>query len=281
MQPSPAAMGATRGPRSFAEATAVDEVDEGCFAAHIAPEWGFRGKPNGGYLMALAARAALAATGRAHPQAVTGSFVRTPNDGPAVIRVETLKSGRQVTHVRAVVHQQGEAVLDSLIVLGDRPEVRAVWTGVPDPLPAPFDECVPVPRKPGRVGLLERLDIRYDPAASPARGQTAPSAAGRRAEARIRAWVGFADGSAPDALAALLAADVLPASVQNIGRPGWAPSVQMSTYVRALPGPGPLAVCVAGRLLDDRWFDEVADVYDVNGVLVAQGRQLALVAVGG
>jgi len=259
-------------PLAFAEAVAVEPAGTGRWRARIAPEWGLRGRPHGGYLMALAARAAMAETGRAHPHAVTGSFVRIPAAGPVDLEVETVKSGRQLTQVRCSLRQDAAIVLDTLVVLGEPPTGEPAWHCVPNPLPAPYADCVRVPPKPGRVGLLERLDIRYDPAASPL---GPPSA-----DAAVRAWVSFSDGSAPDALATLLVADVLPASIQTLGFAGWAPTVQMSTYVRAVPAPGPLAVAVSGRLLTPPWFDEVADVYDSTGRLVAQGRQLALVAGG-
>jgi acyl-CoA thioesterase len=255
---------------SFADATAVEPDGPGRWRGCIAPEWGLRGRPNGGYLMAIAARAAMVATGRAHPHAVTGSFVRTPAAGPVHIDVETVKSGRQLTQVRCCLRQNAATVLDALVVLGDPPTTPPAWHGVPDPRPAPYAECVPVPPKPGRVGLLERLDIRYDPAASPL-GPRTPHAA-------VRAWVSFADGPQPDPLRSLLIADVLPASIQSMGWAGWAPTVQMTTYLRAVPAPGPLAVAVAGRLLTPPWFDEVADVYDHTGQLVAQARQIALVS---
>jgi hypothetical protein len=258
-------------PLTFTEATAVEPDGHGRWRGRIAPEWGLRGRPNGGYLMAIAARAAMAETGRAHPHAVTGSFVRTPSAGQVDIDVETVKSGRQLTQVRCRLRRDAVTVLDTLIVLGEPPPTgQPVWHGVPDPLPAPYAECVPVPPKPGRVGLLERLDIRYDPAASPLGPPTS--------QAAVRAWVSFSDGSDPDPVTPLLVADILPATIQTLGWAGWAPTVQMTTYLRAAPAPGPLAVAVTGRLLSPPWFDEVSDVYDSTGRLVAQGRQLAMVA---
>jgi hypothetical protein len=52
-------------------------------------------------------------------------------------------------------------------------------------------------------------------------------------------------------------------------------------YVRRAPVAGPLGVSVAARLAAGQWFDEVSDVYDTSGALVAQGRQLALVPRSG
>lgn len=261
--------------RSFLEATAVARRGPGRYAARVDPAWSHRGKPNGGYLLAIAARSAVDETARAHPHAVTGSFVRSPEEGPVDIRVDVLGSGRRVAQAHVSLWQHDAVVLDTLIVVGDTPQDPPTWRDIPDPMPAPYPMCVPLARRSGHTGLIERVDIRYDPAAPARRTSDA-----RAAAACLRGWVEFSDGSAPDALAALLAADVLPPSIHNLGLPGWAPTVQMSTYLRAVPAPGPLAVSVSGRLVAGRWFDEVADVYDVNGVVVAQTRQIALLAGG-
>src|SRR5262245_46219698 len=78
--------------------------------ARIAPGGGIRGRPNGGYLMAIAARAAIAATGRPHPHAVTGTFLRTPAAGLVDIEVETVKAGRQLAQARCSLIQDGSVV---------------------------------------------------------------------------------------------------------------------------------------------------------------------------
>ena len=254
---------------SFAGATAVTPAADGVFQAWIPPEWGFRGRPNGGFLLAIAARAAMRVSQRPHPHVVSGSFIRSPQSGAAEVQVELAKRGRLITHAQATLSQQGNVVMTAQVVTGEPDHGQPSWRQVPDPPPAPYAQCVPVPHRPGRTGLLERLDIRYDPSAT-------PDLNGGTGTASIRGWVEFRDGSPPDALAAVLAADVLPPSVLNLGVAGWAPTVHMTVYVRCAPAPGPLAVSVAARLVTGRWFDEASDVYDASGALVAQGRQLAL-----
>ena len=265
---------ATNAGVSFADAIAVTPATEGIFAARIPPEWGFRGRPNGGFLLAVAARAAMSATRRTHPHVVSGSFVRPAGSGAADVHVELTKRGRLIAHTRVTLSQHGHEVVAAQVSVGEPDHDQPSWLQVPDPPPAPYAECVPVPHRPERTGLLERLDIRYDPA-------TTPDLSGGTGAARIRGWVEFRDGSPPDALAAVLAADALPPSVLNLGMAGWAPTVHMTMYVRHPPAPGPLAVSVAARLAAGRWFDEVSDVYDASGALVAQGRQLALMPHGG
>jgi Thioesterase-like superfamily len=254
---------------SFADATAVTPAADGIFAARIPPEWGFRGRPHGGFLLAIGARAAMCASQRPHPHVVSGSFIRSAESGAAEVHVELIKQGRLITHAHATLSQHGNVVVAAQVTVGEPDRDQPSWLQPPDPPPAPYERCVPVPRRPGRTGLLERLDIRYDPAA-------APDLHGGTGAARICGWVRLRDEGPSDALAAVLAADALPPSVLNLGVHGWAPTVHMTVYLRRPPAPGPLAVSVAARLVAGRWFDEVADVYDASGALVAQGRQLAM-----
>ena len=254
---------------SFADASAVTPAGEGTYTAQLSPDWAFRDRPHGGVLLAVAARAALHAGQRPHPHVVSGSFVRSPECGPVTVSVDLVKQGRAITFAQSTLAQDGKVVMTAQVVMGEPDDAEPAWLDAHEPAPAPYAACVPMPHRPGRTGLVERVDVRYDPAASPvARGGSGLPC--------MRGWVEFRDGSAPDALATLLAADALPPTLLNLGRPGWAPTVHMTVYIRRAPAPGPLAVSVGARLVAGQWFDETADVYDASGALVAQGRQLAL-----
>ena len=119
------------------------------------------------------------------------------------------------------------------------------------------------------TGLRTRVETRLDPAtAGWARG--APGG-----EPVLRAWVRLADGRAPDPLALLLFADVLPPTSWAIGHVGWAPTVQLQALVRALPAPGWCLVEARAGEVAGGWLDEDYRIWDADGRLVAQSRQLA------
>src|SRR6266508_692377 len=82
----------------FDVATAVVPAGDG-FTASVDPGWTIGSRPNGGYLLALATRAALAVTGQPHPLAVSAHFVAPPSLGPADLEVHLLRRsfGRQRT----------------------------------------------------------------------------------------------------------------------------------------------------------------------------------------
>ncbi len=69
----------------------------------------------------------------------------------------------------------------------------------------------------------------------------------------------------------------LPPVVFGLGAFGWAPTVELTWHMRAVPAPGLLRVAARCRHVSGGWFDEEAEVWDSAGRLVAQSRQLARV----
>jgi hypothetical protein len=261
------------GGAAFDLATAVRGGPER-WGAEVDPDWTVAGRPNGGYLLALAARAALEAAGQPHPLAVSAHFLAPADPGPAELEVARLRAGRTLAMTSVTLVQEGAARMAALVTTGRLdPDAGPGWRrdGGPPAMP-PVEDCLPGrPELPGGVPvpLLHHLDLRIDPA-------TTGWPAGRPGGSLdMRGWVRFTDGRAADPLALLQMADALPPSSFGLGLPGWAPTVALSVYVRGLPAPGWLACVVRGQLWQGGWFDEQAEVWDSAGHLVAQARQFA------
>jgi acyl-CoA thioesterase len=258
---------------NFDLATAVAGGPEH-WTAEVDPGWSVAGRPNGGYLLALATRAALEAAGQPHPLAVSAHFLAPADPGPADLEVRRLRAGGRLSTARVTLVQEGEARLEALVTAGRiDPEAAPGWRRAAGPADlAPVEACLPgQPELPGglRADLLEHLDIRVDPA-------TLGFLAGRPGDRLdMRGWVRFADGRAADPLALLQVVDALPPTSFDLGLAGWAPTVELTVYPRGLPAPGWLACVVRGQLWQGGWFDEEAEVWDSAGRLVAQSRQLA------
>jgi acyl-CoA thioesterase len=257
----------------FDLATAVVPRGDG-FTATVDPGWTIGSRPNGGYLLAMATRAALAVAGQPHPLAVSAHFVAPPSPGPADLQVRLLRSGRSVANARVTLFQEGQPRLEALVSGGrlerdDRPD----WTADAEPPEmAPVEECVRGQAElPGgvRVAILEHLDIRLDPSTV---GWLKGDPSGKL---QMLGWVRFSDNRPPDPLALLQVVDALPPASFELGIMRWAPTVEMSVYARGLPADGWLRCIVRGKLLQGGWFDEEAEVWDEHGHLVAQSRQLA------
>ena len=96
----------------------------------------------------------------------------------------------------------------------------------------------------------------------------------------MRLWV-RPRHSLADPYFSLLASDVNPPVVMNLGRIGWAPTVQLTALLRTRPAPGWLRVVVESRSVHESWFDSDATVVDAQGRLVCQARQLGLAPAPG
>jgi hypothetical protein len=248
-------------PKGIAAATQMSPLGDGRWATTIDEGWSIAGRPNGGYLLASIAAAGLAETGRDLPLGVTAAFTQPPEFGPAVMVVETIRAGRTVSAVRVRVEQFG---------------AEPVWAGeAPVALP-PVEQCVPaVPSLPDGtpVPILSALEVRLDPACV---GWFTGRPAG---VPEMRAWV-REPGLPTTALATVVATDVLPPVVFEMGLFGWSPTVEMSVGLRSAPAPGWLRMRARAHLVADGWFDEDVDVWDSTGRLVARARQLARVGRG-
>lgn len=253
----------------FSAASAVTASGDGEFTAELSPAWTVGGRPHGGYLLAVVARAALAVSGAQAPDplVVSAQFLRAPSCGPATVRAAVRRSGRTVTVVAATLEQGGDVCVEATVTCGVLPEADAMWQDVPQ-LPAePTADAIDVP---GDVFTLAKAcRLRLD-------GATAGYAVGRTDLPPLtRLWV-QPDDEPPDPLFALVAGDISPPVVLNLGRFGWSPTVQLTALLRARPSPGWLRVQAECRAVLDSWFDEDHTVVDAAGRLVCQARQLAL-----
>ena len=92
----------------------------------------------------------------------------------------------------------------------------------------------------------------------------------------IEYWV-RPKGTAPDVLFALLCGDVSAPVARGVNRFGWAPTVQLTAYLRARPSDGWLRVMATTTQIGQDWFDEDHTVVDYEGRIIVQSRQLAMV----
>ncbi|HVA43183.1 MAG TPA: thioesterase family protein [Acidimicrobiales bacterium] len=259
---------------NFDRLTAIQARPGGGHLAQIVPEMTIDGsRPNGGYLLALLGRAAVAAveevgSDHLHPVAAAAQYLTAPALGPAELETEVLRSGRTASQVQARLIQDGAVRVQCLFVIGLlRAGAAPYWTRE-----SPFHMDEPVrlesdPERPPSMHLT--MDHGYDPR-SLGGPETAPDL-----PAELRVEWSLRDGSAPDVFSLLLAADGLPPAAFGLGLAGWIPTLQLTVYIRALPSPGPLRIRVLSRLVQDGLLDELCEVWDSSGRLVAQASQLA------
>jgi acyl-coenzyme A thioesterase PaaI-like protein len=253
----------------FGEATAVRRTAEGRYAVELDADYGFDEALNGGYLMAVLARAALDASAHPHPVATATSFLRVARPGPAELWVEPRKSGRTADVARVTLVQGDRPVVEALVTTGTLDgDAEPVYSASVDQLP-PVGECVTFDAGNPDRGFATQVDVRYD-------GATMGWLDGRPSGTpEMRAYFRLRQTYEPDGVLLALAVDALPPVVLNTGASGWAPTVELTWHMRAVPAPGWLTLHGRGRLVSDGWFDEEVEVWDSAGKLVAQSRQIA------
>ena len=269
---------------AFDAATAIHPEGDGRFAVTIHPDWTVGDKPNGGYLLALLGRAARAVARDGDPAselevvAASVTYLGAPKLEPATIATTVLRRGRSATHVRAVLLQGDAALVDAVFVTGGlHPSARPRYSDLaPLDIPEPeacFQLPAIIPTTGTHVGILGCIELRLDPAVVLFPGDPSHPTA----PAELRGWSRFADGRQPDALSLLCFLDATPPATFPIGSSGWVPTLQMSTYVRALPAPGWLGIRMEAHLVADQMVDETCTVWDSTGQVVGQAHQLARV----
>jgi hypothetical protein len=241
------------------------------------------GKPNGGYLMAVMARAVeahLHSHGMNHPFPIAASaiYASVPDCGPAELTVEILRSGRSASQALVALTQGGATQVTGQFTFGglDHDEAPRYETHDEIVVP-PFGDCVRLPSvNPSgfHVGILDGSEQRLDPAT------LGWASGGPTGHGELRGWVRFEDGTDFDPFSLLFVGDCFPPATFNLGSVGWVPTLQLSVYVRALPAPGPLRVRQSITVVHGRLVDEVCHVIDSDGTLVAQATQLAQARFG-
>lgn len=240
----------------------------GILAGDISDRWNVGPVPNGGYLIALAAKAMASACLHPDPLTVTGHFLRPAEPGPADWHVSAVKQGGSIDNAQVSLVQGGRERCRFIGAYGSLDSLEGPSWAEADaaPMPPPED-CEPLPPN---VTLNARYDSRFDPACLRwLRGET-----GRPSE--FRAWMRHADGRPPDLLSLLLFADGLPPPVfARVGPSGWVPTIELTVHLRARPAPGYVQCLFRTRYVTQGLLEADGELRDSEGRLVALSRQLA------
>lgn len=270
----------------FAAATTLTTLEQtetdGNYGAVIDSTWTIGPKVHGGTMLAAAAAAARKQLQESdiQPLAVSASYLSAPDPGEVELAAIVRKRGKQVSHVDVELTQGGRVAMRAAVTLG-RPDTDSPRYEVASPLAS-----MPVEPPEGTqaiggdhpmasiVHVAQGCDMRIDPG-------SAHFLTGQQGEPEVRMWVRPHAGDEGDAdtalLFALMTGDICAPVTMNRGMFGWAPTVQLTAYVRRAPRPGWLRVAANSTVIGGTWFEEDHLVLDSTGAVVVQSRQLAMV----
>jgi hypothetical protein len=255
----------------FSDVMALRAVEgaPGQYDGNLNEHWTIGPKPHGG-----AAREAYG--GGSHPIAVSANYLSAPDPGPVRLITTVRKRGRRIGLVDIELVQGDRACVHAVVTMGepehDRPPLFSLnpVTAVMSPEP-PADLLAIGPGHPAADinNLARGCDIR------PLVVESVSDGAAPTFQVWARPKVG-----AVDELFALMCGDISLPVPYAVGRRGWAPTVQLTAYLRGIPADGWLRVVCTTTEIGADWFDEDHTVVDSTGRIVVQTRQLALVPPG-
>lgn len=273
------------GSTRFTDAMALTALGDGVYGGELNEHWTIGPKVHGGAMLALCANAArteLAGgqergddTDGAEPIAVSANFLWAPDPGQMRVVTTVRKRGRRVSLIDVELNQGDRTAVRAAITLGepehDVPPLLSANPVVPLMTPEPppgLDPIGPGHHMADIVHLAHGCDIRPSLTTMAPRSDGGPPV--------IEYWVRPRE-DAPDVLFALLCGDVSAPVTFGVNRFGWAPTVQLTAYLRARPADGWLRVICTTTQIGQEWFDEDHVVVDCEGRIIVQSRQLALV----
>ena len=253
------------------------------YSTKVHPGWDIMGNANGGYLLALVGLALSDATGRPDCITISSHYLAPCPAGDARIVVTPVRSGRRFATATAslfLLTDTGEKeIIRVLATLGDLahdpggPSAMGEHTQFPPRGLLPFSECLGMTESAvdNFAYIHGRLGTRIHP------GDVHFREGIKSGQALIRGWFAFNDDRPIDTRALLLASDAFPPSVFHLDLPtAWVPTVELTVHTRAIPAPGPVACIFSTRFVQNGLLEEDGEMWDSQGVLVAQSRQLAL-----
>ncbi len=266
----------------FTDAMALTPAGDGRYDGELNEHWtiGPRGsgpKVHGGAMLALCANAARMEHGEESvwPVAISGNYLWAPDPGPMRVSTTVRKRGRRVSLIDVELTQGDRTAVRAAVTMGEPehhvPPLLSVNPVVPLMPPEPPPGLEPI--GPGHpmapvVNLSHGCDIRPSLTTLQPRTDGGPPV--------IEYWV-RPKGVAPDPLFALLCGDVSAPVTFGVNRFGWAPTVQLTAFLRTLPADGWLRIVCTTVQIGQDWFDEDHIVVDCEGHIVVQSRQLAMV----
>lgn len=258
----------------YDDQTAVRATTPGRYAAELHDGWRVGGGVNGGYLLGVLGRALReSAPSTPDPLVVSAYFVGPSFAGSATVRTRVVRQGRSTATLAADLEQDGEPRITALATYGRLADLPGdVGTTATEPELPPREDCLPTAMAPDdfrRVApMVDRMELLLDPASA---GWAVGEPSGR---GRLQGWFRL-PGREPDPISLLTVVDSLPPVTFDLGRLGWAPTVELTAHVRAVPAPGWLKVRITTDNVAGGMFEEDCEVWDSAGRLVAQSRQLA------
>lgn len=231
--------------------------------------------PNGGYLLMLVLRAIAEKAAHPDPLSVAITYMRPVVTGGVEVEVQELRVGRRISSYSALLFQNGTPCLQVTASFHDA--ITAGGEQLTDSRPPDLGDRESLwnfheqlPDQPLR--FLTQLDIRTkDPIGWL---QDEPSGL-----LRSDWWLRLRDGRPADCFAIAFFCDCVPPLAFELGRHRGAATLQLNLFFRRRVRTEWVQMRTHVRHVIGNTFDQELDLWDDDGQLVAQARQIGILFV--
>ncbi len=255
----------------FDEDLVLTRQESRIYKATVSDNWSINGIANGGYLMALLAKAMMAHTEKKATPILTAHYISRCTPGEALLMVEEISRSSQFDRLQVKLLQEGKEkirAIGTFAVESDTCFTIRYETEAPE-MAAP-EKCYPIPRIPNYT-VYDRMDVLLDPSCA---GWIQGKALAKKSE--HKGWIKFKDDRPFDLFAVALVADAFPPPVlSSHGMVAWVPTLEFSVNIRNIPRTEWLKCIFRTRFINCGLLEEDGEVWDENGELVAISRQIA------
>lgn len=258
-------------------AVAADPLGGGRFAVQLTADWNTANQtPNGGYILAVLQHATMLEAAHPDPLSIAITYFRPALVGEAEVRIREVRVGRRVSTYDAILVQGDKEIAHAVVSTHDWERTGSVehLPHAAPSIPRP-EECDDsgklIPRD--MVPILDRYRYRTDRVPGWLTG--APTGV-----TESLSWIRAADERPVDALLAGAMVDAFPPVTAEIGHLA-SSTIQLTVHYRRKPVDTVWALGhVTSRHVIAGYHDEDVELWDEQGRLIAQSRQLAILADG-
>ncbi len=285
-------------PTDFDRATVITPLGDGRFAGEVEDGWGAPPGPNGGYLAAILTRAleqVVTPNGDRQLRTLATHYLRPSQPGPIEVAVEIIRAGKRFSTGRATAFQNGKETMTALGAFSTTGlPAAATWSpDLPTVAAAPTRDARRIPPNDYHADSDGWLETTAEMPSIVSRVHVAPRLGSHPFSGRDLAagepaitggWIELPTPRRIDAAYIALLADVWwPPSLEPLSTPAIAPTIDLTVHIRADLPPGGLPdQPILGRFRTtaavNGTMEEDGELFLADGTLIAQSRQLALLA---
>lgn len=248
----------------------LKETAPSIYTGTISKNWLINKNPNGGYLMAILAKAMSDKSDKKSTPIITANYISRCLPGWIQVRVEEISVSKQFSRYEARLFQGGAEKIRAFgTFAAENLECTINRNESSAPELAEREFCFRMPSIPGYT-VFDNLELLLDP---PCAGWLQ----GKLIEtSENRGWFRLRETRRHDIFSVLQIVDSMPpAAFASQGVTAWVPTIEMSVSIRSIPETQWLKCKLRTRHITCGLLEADCEVWDETGSLAAISRQIA------